>query len=245
MAQVGPGITAGLAESPPPPELTVSASSFLKPLSELIGEKDLEPFLVACTRAISPFYAHAQVRLRAMSVDKTFPLMRKVEQRRLKRARALLKSMRARRVAPYCPIALGDSKHLGIWLIYPPLVEPQARRTYVINGHHRLIAAREANIRRVQVLTVDRVDTPAPAAPTRWTDVVATRSTDVRSAAIDLEEGLIRPSASFCRSRYFYFESEDRLAEWCRWLVRNPHQVWNPETRRLDPAGDAPNSGQP
>jgi hypothetical protein len=203
----------------------------------LIDEDTLHRFLVRCTQAISPFYERAEIRLKVVSVAETFSLVSRVEQRRLKRAGDLLRSMRARGVPPYCPIALGNTADSGVWLIYPPLVEPQARRTYVINGHHRLIAARDSKIRRVQVISVESVVERAPAAGSRWADVDTTGFlSSARNARVaDVKEGLVRPSASFCRSRYFYFESQEHLRDWCEWFARSADRwLWNPETQKLE-----------
>jgi hypothetical protein len=237
----------GLAQPPAAPELTVSRRSVFKPLSDVVEDPEIfDRFVVACTRAISPYYTDADIKLRSLSIDQAHPLMRRVEQRRMRRANQLLASYQMRGVPPYCPIALANGPSRDVWLIWPPLVEPHAKRAYVINGHHRLRAAREAGVRRAQVITIEDVRARAPAAASRWRDVneAKRRTLSDEGATTDLRDDLIRPSASFCRSRYFSFRSLEKLVDWCEWLANCPDRyLWNPETQMLDVVGQRPATG--
>jgi hypothetical protein len=237
MANPGFGEAGGLAERPAPPEFSIDSKSRVEPLSSLVDDSTFERFLTACTRAISPHYADADIRMRTMPVSKSYPLMRKVEQRRVRRARELLSSMRQRRVLPYCPFALEVRPGSGVWLIYPPLVELHPKRALVINGHHRLIAAREAELKRVQVIAIEHVSARAPASPALWDDVgvAKARSSDHSDVVVDLRKDLVRPSASFCRSRYFHFAAFENLVGWCEWLANSDERwIWNPDTHLLE-----------
>lgn len=247
MANYGRVTIGGIAAPPSPPSppapLAVTKSSLLEPLSTWLDEAEVDGFLRSCTRAISPFYEQADVGLRSVAIKEVSALSRQVEQHRLKRANELLTSMRSRRVDPFGPIAIGHDADSEVWLIFPPIVEFHARRNYLINGHHRLTAAHEAKVRRVQLITIRNVTARAPAKPVRrWSQLARVRRwlPTREPKLVDLEGALVRPASSFFRSQFFYFETLDQLVNWCRWFSRTPiRYLWDPQTHRLVPPSPA------
>ncbi|MEX1142186.1 MAG: ParB N-terminal domain-containing protein [Thermoleophilaceae bacterium] len=236
-------MTGGMTGRGPTEPIEAGDCRIVEALEHFIGRDACDRFVARCVEAVSPLYDGASPRLQSTPVRETYPLIRSLDSGRLDRAEKLLAEMRRRGLAPFAPMIIAQKPRNDAWVILPPVLERHALRTYVINGHHRLFAARSQGVKKVQAIVIHGVSEHAPASALRWREVQVSHAPprDRNQTADDLKPDLVRPVASFLRSGYFCFASVDAAVRWCQWFAASTDRwLWDAESERLRPRLPAP-----
>lgn len=135
-----------------------------------------------------PQYAGRRVSISPDQVypDDVSPLCLYVRSERIDDVYLLAKSMLYHRLSPFEPVVVRSDS--GSHLLVPPIIERREGSRYVlINGLHRLFAARQMFPRRpLDVVVVEGVADPLPADPIPWDRVEVRKADNLPGARADL-----------------------------------------------------------
>lgn len=193
------------------------------PVSRLVDDRVFCTYLVRSIRDISPYYARAHIAMASVEISNVRPLSRVAEKSRYKRAKRLVRTMRARRMPPFEPCLLRYRGEAGYRLVMPPVVEQTERADralVVVDGVHRLLALSRLQPRKaeVRVVLISGARLPRPAAtPVNLTNVeIVNGEVSLAKKFHRLRPRLFRPAGSTLRSDRFRFDSVDGFLTACQ-----------------------------
>lgn len=188
----------------------------LQSLAACVGAETAQRMQEAAIRRSWPHFAQADVRPELVRLDQVAPLARSVYRSRLDKAQLLMEGLREADIAPFASfMEFGDA---GVSVCISPLAERHAAGLVLIDGMHRVAAARAAGVETIELLVIESADMPAPAlTPCSWADVAAVdekQSRDVKFPGHDA--ALFRPTAKVLDGIWGPHQSIDAATE--AWL---------------------------
>jgi hypothetical protein len=146
-----------------------------------------------------PQYDHTTIGLVSVQTAKIISTARYVRDTRLARARTILQQLLSNQIAPFQPVILHSEGRRR--LVVPPVTEVHDSCLYLMDGTHRIWAARERGLPSVIVVMVSNVNVPLPSEPVAWRDM------SVRNEHYTTEENLINFNRSLFRPLTTTFNS--------------------------------------
>jgi len=105
-------------------------------------------------------------RIEEVSINDVQPLCINVIQGRLKKAFALLEAYHKANMQPYLPMLLHHKEFTH--LVAPPVIWENAKHLVLLDGTHRLYAARASGISKIKALVVNGMVPALPGDPVDW-----------------------------------------------------------------------------
>ncbi len=154
-----------------------------------------------------------------IEIENCTPLSRYVDSERLARAIRLQELSTLAGSELYETIVLQEGNEFH--LIFPPIVEDLGTTIHLIDGTHRLFAARETGILSITVTSVRSGHLPPlPCSPTRWQDIKVTTENIPRSKKLQgLNPALFRPATDVYNSSAYVFGTLSELLNSCNCLT--------------------------
>ncbi len=129
---------------------------------------DLRKTLVSCVSQ----YANANVHLSRIDVSRLHPICSYLDADRLERVLQLARMFDDEGFECFEPVSILSASRRKI--ISPPIVEKIGDRYFIIDGTHRIFAAKSFGLEEVWVIVVDNPAEDLPSTPRTWTDVTVT-----------------------------------------------------------------------
>jgi hypothetical protein len=160
-------------------------------------------------------YSDAHVAITQIPLCDTHPLSRAVRPLRVRCAATLLARMQDEGLRVFDPVIV---KTLGArpWrLILPPILETRGSSHFVVDGVHRLYAARSGGRLHVRAVAMVGVLTPFPSQPRTWEELTVVKARlSPRDMMGTYEERFFRPVAA--RLSRLHFSSRRELDDFVR-----------------------------
>nr|WP_296072744.1 hypothetical protein [uncultured Actinoplanes sp.] len=156
-------------------------------------------------------YRTATVTTREVALAAMRPIARSVRDDRLELAARLLREFHTAGIAPYLSVLRENAD--GLRFVLPPIVEWHTCSYHVVDGMHRLFAARGQGLESVFALVVESSALPPPTlAPCEWAEVKVVDYAETRDEKFPgFVADLFRPTAKFLDARSGPFFSETQL----------------------------------
>lgn len=165
-------------------------------------------------RAAWPGYADAPIRQEEVPLSRIQPLSERLRWIRLHRAERLIEAMLAAAIDPFVSLVIHDHAKALPWrVVLPPIAEWHTGSLVLVDGVHRLAAARLLGLETVRLVTVSEVAVPPPATPKSWDEL---EIVDERLSSAEMmgrfEPGRFRPVARAVGR--LHFASSRELDRW-------------------------------
>lgn len=174
------------------------------------------PLNAAITKVMGRIQQYAegcQFSLQLLELDRIVPLARFAVRSRLARAGRILEGMLQAGLQPYEPLLLHEESCCR--LCFPPVVEHHADNNYyLIDGTHRLLAAKSHSIDRIEIVVVQGIDLPPlPCERSAWENIcVREEQQPLNTVLRGLDRDLFRPVTTMLNSVEFVFRSTAQAA---------------------------------
>ncbi len=187
----------------------------LMSLSSVVGDDVSHRYLDRVTRAVWRGYEHCAITVKETPVANLSPVAHSVGANRLAFASTLLDRFHEAHLQPYEPVVLRAGGIVK--LVCPPLVEASRSGSYIMDGMHRVMAARQSQLDTITVTTASADVFPAlPTKPPRWSAVeVRTRPRPLNEILPSYCDRNLRPTAAYFASAAFDYESLEALVAAC------------------------------
>ena len=180
-----------------------------------MGDEIASICLERVVKRISNHYIECEVRLSRLAVTSITPLAHYVVEDRLVRAETALKRMIEMGLTPYEPFVLKQTTNFR--LIWPPLVEKSRRGVHLIDGTHRLVAARNEGIKDVSVAMAEGIEfPPLPCDPFNWEGIrLNHKQRPIHEILRPFNKALFRPATTYFNSEEFIFDLMTEVTQYC------------------------------
>ncbi|MGH9904293.1 MAG: hypothetical protein ACRD8U_01775 [Pyrinomonadaceae bacterium] len=186
-------------------------------LSKLLSDEIAKQAVRGFVRKIAPFYEATDVHIAPanLAIEEIVPLARFAVRKRLLRQRRAIEMLKAAAIDRFDPCIVSDDSG-ALTLVLPPIVE-RTRHTHLIDGTHRLLAAREMGYNRLRVLqVVARSLPPLPCDPVTLDSVqVVDHQKALEEILVPYRKEYFREATTYLNSVAFKFNSVDTLEEAC------------------------------
>jgi hypothetical protein len=181
-------------------------------ISDLVGVNTKNSFVAKSVRAITPAYSKATVSDLRLRIVDIIPLSRFAVQDRLNRAQSFLKEALKSGLRIFELMAITEEGKARI--VFPPVVEAWQSGFYLVDGVHRVLAAREMGYDSdLDVLGIDsKTLPPLPCEACSWDTIRTLRNQQKLEDILgSLDRSLFRPVSKHFNSKGFVFNSLQEL----------------------------------
>lgn len=169
----------------------------------------------AVVKKVSPFYQECDIKIDELSLQSIIPLAHFAQSHRLERAMSLTRLLLKQKIDVYEPVLIRNVNSYQI--VMPPLVEVTAGGMHLIDGTHRILAARQQLLDRVMVIAIFGSLPPLPCDPSDWNAIrIVDDAKPLDEILRPLRRELFRPATSYFNGNAFKFLSKSELLEECR-----------------------------
>lgn len=146
-------------------------------------------------RLIPHYEALPGIRLTEIPLSAIESTARFVRSIRVDFACAVLSQMLKTGIQPFCPVIIRFSE--GYRIVVPPVVEEHDDRFFLLDGTHRIWAARQSGLSHVRVTHISGLELPLPSKPFPWEEMrIREHHYTTEENLIDLDRSLFRPTTT-------------------------------------------------